>query len=166
MSKVLLSSEERQQRARSGIEPALPWGIALGVGFAIAIVGWTDLTLLWYPLQFGNPEWEFGTISAHLDGMPLGTLGLATFAAGAVGLGWRRTTRVVAVVCLLVMLLILGIGVIYLLVVPVALQGAPPAVKPGLVKAMVKAGVFAATYAVLYGWLGWFLLRRPRPSTA
>jgi len=43
------------------------------------------LALLWYPLQFGSADWEFGTISAYLNGMPLGTLGLALLAAGAIG---------------------------------------------------------------------------------
>jgi hypothetical protein len=147
-------------------EPALLWTVLGWSGLAIGIVGWTDLALLWYPLQFGIAEWEFGTISAHLNGMPLGTLGVVLFAAGSLGRGWRRTTRAVGAVCLLVALGMLAVSLIYLLDVPLALRASAPQLKPAIRKAILKAGVFAATYTALYGWLGWYLwrvTRRRRP---
>jgi hypothetical protein len=159
---IVKDSRGKHGRALINAEPALLWVVVAWVGLAIAIVGWTDLALLWYPIRFGTPEWEFGTISAHLDGMPLGTLGLALLIVGAIGNGWRRTVRLLAIVCLLVVVGLLAISVIYLLDVPLALQGTAPQMKPVIKKAMLKAGIFAATYTALYAWLAWFLWRSTR----
>lgn len=52
-------------------------------GIAITLVG-SDLALLWIPARLGTPDWEFGTVSTTLDGMPLGTVGFALIAVGAV----------------------------------------------------------------------------------
>jgi hypothetical protein len=167
MAEVIVGEKGQQpRRALINEEPALLWTIVAVTGLAIAVVGWFDLALLWYPLRFGDPEWEFGTISAHLNGMPLGTVGLALLVAGAIGRGWRRTTRLLAIVCLLVVIGLLAISVVYLLDVPLALRAAAPQVKPILVKAMLKAGVFGATYTVLYAWLAWFLWRKTQPAKA
>jgi hypothetical protein len=122
-----------------------------------------DLALLRYPLQFGSVEWEFGTISAHLNGMPLGTMGLILLAAGTLGSGWRCMARGLAVFCAVVAVGVVSLSVIYLLDVPVALKGAPQ-VKSLLIRAIVKAGMFAITYTTLYAWLARFLWRHTQPS--
>ena len=163
MSELLVpEGKAKPERAPINTEPALLWIVVAWTGLAIAVVGWFDLALLWYPLRFGDPEWEFGTISAHLDGMPLGTVGLAMLVAGAIGRGWRRGARILAVLCLLVVVGLLAISVIYLLDVPLALPATAPQVRPVIMKAMLKAGVFSATYTVLYAWLAWFLWRCTR----
>ena len=143
-------------------EPAALWRLTAAVGLAMAVVGWTDVGLLWYPLHLGDPEWEFGTISACLDGMPLGTIGLGLLAAGAIGCGWRWPTRAIAVASGLVTVGTFTIAVIYLLDVPVALRGTAPPVRTAIEKAMLKAGVFSMTYLLFYTWLAWFLWRRTR----
>lgn len=140
-------------------EPALLWTVIAYSGFVIAVVGWFDLALLWYPLLFGNREWEFGTISAHLNGMPLSTVGLSLFVAGAIGRGWRRVNRILSVFCMLVVVGLLVISIMYLLDVPLALRAAPIQVKQALKKAILKAGVFAVVYTVWYAWLARFLWR-------
>lgn len=161
MSRILLGGGAHPERhAPVETEPTLLWVVVAGTGLAIAVVGWTDIALLWYPLQFGSPEWEFGTISRQLDGMPLGTIGLCLFVAGAIGRGWRPAVRVLSIVCLLITLELLAVSGLYLLDVPLALHGFAPASKSALIKAMFKAGVFAATYTLLYAWLGWFLWRK------
>jgi len=144
-------------------EPALFWTVLAGCGLAIAVVGWFDLALLWYPLRFGDAEWEFGTISAHLNGLPLGTLGLALVAAAALAGGKRRTARALAVLCLLIVVSLLAAGLIYLLDVPVVWRAAnSPAIQHVVKKAMLKAGIFAATYFVFYAWLALILWRGSR----
>jgi hypothetical protein len=55
------------------------WYLLGWIGLAFALVGGFDLALIWIPLGFGNPEWEFGTVSATLDGLPVTTLGLGCF---------------------------------------------------------------------------------------
>ncbi len=143
-------------------EPSTLWLILAVLGVTIAVSGWTDLALLWYPLNFGNPEWEFGTISAHYDGLPLGTIGLATSAVAVMGLGWRLATRVLSGLFALITLGLVGIFVIYLLDVPVALGGVAPAIVPIIKKAIAKAVVFATVYMAFYGWLSVYLWRKTR----
>ncbi len=136
------------------------WALLVGLGATLTVVGWTDLALLWYPLAFGSPEWEFGTISAHFQGMPVGTVGLVLLAAGAVGRRWRLGTRVLAIVFLLVTAGLLGVSMIYLLDMPVALTGVAEDLKPTLVKVMLKTSLSATAYVALYAWLWWFLWRK------
>ena len=136
------------------------------MGITVSVVGWTDLALLWYPLNFGNPQWEFGTISGHFDGMPLGTLGISILTVGAYGKGWHRTTRVFAVIVAVIAVLLFAISVIYLLDVPVALRGTAPEMGGLLKKAMFKTGVFAAVYICFYSWLAWFLWRKTKAYKA
>lgn len=162
MREILVGGEqEEQRRAPIPSEPAFAWTVVAITGLAIAIVGWTDLVLLWYPLHFGNTQWEFGTISAHLDGMPLGTIGFALLAAGAIGRKSRRLARVLALAATLVVVGLLAMSLFYLLDVPLALRTAPDA-RILLVKAMVKAGAFSITYTVLYAWLARSLWRSSR----
>jgi hypothetical protein len=161
---LLVADEERARRR--AWEPPAASKVILWTGVAIAVVGWTDLALLWYPPQLGNPQWEFGTISAHLNGMPLGTVGLALVAAGAIGEGHRRSAQVVAGVALLVAVSLLAISVIYLLDIPVALRSTPAQARAILTKAIVKAAVYALTYTAFYAWLARLLWRRTQPSRA
>lgn len=140
----------------------LVWRLLAVLALAIAIVGWTDLALLWYPAQFGNPEWEFGTVSAFLNGLPLGTIGLVLFGIAAIGSGWRRTTRVAALLILLVALAVIALGVVYLLDVPLAIKGTAPALHQTILKAIAKASIYAVTYAMLYVSFGIAFLRLSR----
>lgn len=145
---------------RSAFAPA--WAILLFTGIAVTVVGWFDLGLLWYPIRFGNVEWEFGTISAHLNGMPLGTVGFGLVAAALVA--QHRSTRPLAWVAGLIVASHLAIGAIYLLDVPVALKGSAPQVIPMLKKGMLKAGVYLLVYLAFYTVLAIRLWRRPSRS--
>ncbi len=160
--KQILQPVSQDRAAPFVAEPSTLWLILAVLGVTIAVIGWTDLALLWYPLNFGNPEWEFGTISAHYDGLPLGTIGLATSAVAVMGLGWRLATRVLSGLFALITLGLVGIFVIYLLDVPVALGGVAPAIVPIIKKAIAKAVVFATVYMAFYGWLSVYLWRKTR----
>lgn len=146
-------------------DPDFVWRVVLILGITIAIVGWVDLALLWHPLQFGNAEWEFGTISAHFDGMPLGTIGLATVAIGLMGLGWRRTTRFLSVLILAVTAGLLAIAVIYGLDVPLALKGTQPQLHSAVTKAVIKTTAYVVTYVGFYLWLAITCWRRSAKPT-
>jgi hypothetical protein len=148
------------------LEPATYWLILFVLGAALAVVAWTDLVLLWFPLRFGSPEWEFGTISAHFDGMPLATIGLLALTIGAMGRGWRLTTRVLAIVLLVLAVAFVAVFAIFLLDVPLALRGVAAELRPAIVKAVVKASVYALTYVALYGWLAAYLWGKTRASVA
>lgn len=122
---------------------------------------WTGLALLWYPLRFGNSEWELGVISSHSDGMPLGTIGLCALALGALGRGWRGAGRPVRCSCRCAARRLWG----HLLDVRLALQG-PAELGPAVKRVILKASVFAVTYVALHRWLGWYVWRKERPLKA
>lgn len=163
MKRPLTVQPEERERTPIEMASASLWPVLGGAGLAVMVVGWVDLTLLWFPLNFGSPDWEFGTVAAHLDGMPLGTVGLTLLIAASIAQGWRRATRLLAAWCLFVTLWLVVITVVYVLNLPLALETtSQQAASSALGKAILKAGAFAATYMVLYAWLTWFLWRLTR----
>jgi hypothetical protein len=138
-------------------------GVLAATGAVLAIVGWVDWALLWVPLRFGTVEWEFGTISASFDALPLATIGSAVFIAAALNGGWRRTLIVAGVVMPLFatgFLLVIGV---YLLDIPVLLRDAGEAIRPVLLKAVAKTSLYAVLYTITYAWLAltcWQAVRR------
>jgi hypothetical protein len=131
-------------------------------GTAVFMIGWVDLALLWIPWDFGNVEWEFGTIGAHMAAMPLSTVGLALLAAGAVGHGWRGLTLALAIIAGLILAFLVAIGAVYALTLPVAYGGAPPGMRLVLWKAMGKTSGFLVIYATFHGWMAVYLWRTGR----
>jgi hypothetical protein len=162
----ILMAEEAGRKAVLRVDTEKLWIVVIAVGLGLADVGWTDLALLWLVPHFGSPEWEFGTISSHFDGLALGTLGLAAVALACLALGLRRTVRALAAVCGLVALVNVAAYALYLLDVPVTLRGVAAELKPTLVKVILKATIFALVYIALYTWLGVFLWRRTRVAKA
>ena len=63
------------------------------IGIVIALVGLTDLAFAWFPLEWGNLEWEFGTSSRTFDGLPLSTIGIGALAASATFAADEASTR-------------------------------------------------------------------------
>ncbi len=88
------------------------------IGSAFAFVGIVDLTLLWTPLRFGNPAWEFTALSQTFTNLPLTGFGFVLLAFGLVrhprlGDGWLR---VAAGLFGLMTLLVVGLGALYVTV--------------------------------------------------
>ena len=138
-----------------------PLGRGLGgtligaVGIAFLAVGFADLLLAWLPLSFGQPEWEFGTVTATLDGLPIFVIGLALVVADASRRGASRSLRFAAVTCLVLALSLTAMVALYATVVPLALQSVPEGgVRVGLLKAVGKTTIQALVYPVLLAWMG------------
>lgn len=136
------------------------WVMIAGLGLVAAVIGWTDFTLVFVPWSFGSPEWEFGTISAAVDGMPLGTLGLSLFTAAGIGAGWRVAPRIGAILALVVALVVGACMVTFALDVPLAIRAMPAAQRPALDRAVIKTGLFCVSYLAYYLWFGVHTLRR------
>jgi hypothetical protein len=131
------------------------WYLLGLIGAAFALVGGTDLLVAWVPQAFGQPEWEFGTISQTLDGMPVFALGLALVLAAALVEDNRRIARVVATLFLVLAAAIVCMAVLYVTVVPLALRAVPdPTIRQGLMKAIAKAGTQAVVYPTVFAWVG------------
>src|SRR5690606_16937219 len=150
MSTRVLVAEPESRTGRAAA-PRVPdargaWSVAAALGAALALIGWTDVLLVWLPFRPTSPEWEFGAISATFAGMPLGTLGLGILTAAAAARGWRRALRVLAVLFWILTATIIALAVIYALDVLVAWRGAPPQVAPVLKISVIKSTVFAVVY--------------------
>lgn len=132
------------------------------VGVAFLLVGLTDIALSWYPMRFGTPEWEFGTIGTTLNNMPLPTLGLLILAAWAVVTERKAPVKVFGVLMMVVGVVLVGLVVVYLLTLPPALTAidavenpsARVLAKKGIAKSLVQAVAFPAAY-LLVGWRAW-----------
>lgn len=162
MTKLVL----RQRRVRrkgataAGPDPDRSTVACLGGGAALALVGWTDAALLWYPLDFGTPEWEFATTSTFFDALPLGTIGLTALAIAAIFRGSSRLLRALSVLLpVLAALFVLVLG-LFLLNAVVAWNQVDPALRVMLDRAVLKTSVLGLTYIVLYAWMGWLVQRR------
>jgi len=157
----------RSSRAAAPRTPDMAgaWGVAAALGAGLALIGWTDVLLVWLPFRPTSPEWEFGAISATFAGMPLGTLGLGILTAATAALGWRRSLRALAVLFWVLSAIIVVLTFIYALDAVVAWRGAPAQAGPVLKLAVLKSAVFAMVYMALYpllGVLAWRSSRRLR----
>ncbi|HEX5829438.1 MAG TPA: hypothetical protein VFY16_00565 [Gemmatimonadaceae bacterium] len=136
------------------------WTLLGAVGVAFTVVGFTDVALAWYPMAVGNPEWEFGTVSATLNGMPVPALGLTLMAASALQAGRRWQALLAGVVAVVLALVLTGCALLFALNIPAALNAVQqPFIRVGLLKGMAKAGVASAAYVIYFAWLAWRTLR-------
>lgn len=135
--------------------PDLGWKLLGWVGLILAVVGAQDLLLALVPPQVGNPEWEFGTVTAALNGLPVLTMGLALLVGWAAAHGRIWPLRVLSVTLWLLAVLILAGFTLYALTIPIALQSAPdPIIALGLKKAIAKTSVQAVLYPLAFLAMG------------
>jgi hypothetical protein len=130
-------------------------------------MGSADLFLAWYPASFGTVEWEFGAISASLNGMALPSLGLFLLLASAIGDSRRLLTRVIAIAMALLVVVVLALAVIYATDAPVALGAISgnPAVLSTLKKSVAKSSALFLVYLALYSFGAVYGWRASRPIT-
>lgn len=134
--------------------------IVAGVGAALIVIGWTDIALLWLPGQFGNPAWEFAAIGAHIDSLPLPTIGTAAVAASCLRSRRRFLLRGVSGLAAIAALSLVVLSVFYLLDLPVVLRGTQEVTRAFVWKAIAKCGLFAVVYGTLYTWLAVYLWKQ------
>ena len=138
---------------RDGLEGAAFVAIALGATFAF--VGLADLVLAWWPVAFGSPEWEFGTVTSTMNGLPVPVMGLALLLAGALAAGRHRTASVVSGICFVLAIATVGLAILWATTLPFAFQPvANDVVRLGLVKAVAKTALQLVAYPVLFVVLG------------
>lgn len=157
-SRILVKSDDKN---RAGLDPSpdTGWYLLGGIGLVFAVVAAADLVLAWYPLKFGDAEWEFGTVTTVFGGLPLMTMGLGLSFGAAVARGNTLRLKALAIVLGLIGVLLLGALVLYLTTVPTALATKmDPLIKTGLNKAILKTSLEGVLYPLCYLWvatLGW-----------
>jgi hypothetical protein len=143
----VLLGDEPLQRPPLQEAPDFGWYLIGWIGLVFAIIGGFDLLLTWYPPNLASPEWEFGTVSAMLDGLPVPTLGFVLLLGAGVARGQRWLVRTMATVLLVSAVLIVAAAFLYATTVPMALQSVPdPMILTGLKKAIAKTSVQAVVY--------------------
>lgn len=164
--RIVVGHGTERPASRWVVESTAVWKMIAPVGVAFLLVGLADIALSWYPVRFGTPEWEFGTIGTTLNNMPLPTLGLMILAGWAAVTERRTPVKVFGVLMMVVGLVLAGLVVLYLLTLPPA-WGAVTAVedptlqvaaKKGIAKSLVQAVAYPAIY-LLVGWNAWRLAR-------
>lgn len=148
-SKILTGRDLPGPAEAPAVEPSRSWSVWAWTGLAFLVVGGADLVLTWFPMQFGNREWEFGSVTAALNGLPVPMLGLAAM-IWAAGEGRRKWMALLSLAAAIVLLLgILGGVVLWATGIPLALQSVPAQVSMGLKKALVKTSVQGVVYPLL-----------------
>jgi hypothetical protein len=126
---------------------ALGWRILLVLGWLFTVIGLLNTWLLWVPLRFGSAEYEFASVAASLDGLPVTMMGLTIALAASRAGGHVRSGGAATILLWVVAALVVAAGVLYWLNVPLALgEVTEPMVRLGIKKSMVKV----TTQAVLY----------------
>lgn len=130
------------------------WRLVIWVGAAFWAVGWLDVGLLWYPQQVGNAGWEFGIISASLNGLPVPVIGTVFVLAGAVALGHPRLARVAQFAGVVAVVVVGAMAVLYGLSAPVTLgMTSDPTGMGSIKKTMARSLVQIGLYPVVIGWV-------------
>ena len=131
--------------------PALG-GFSDGSESASSSWGGADILLAWYPTAFGTVEWEFGAISATLNGLALPTLGAFMALCAAFAGNRRLAVRIIGAAMLVMAFLLVVAAVIYATDVPVALRAVDrnPALVAGVAKSIIKASLLLVVYFTLF----------------
>jgi len=162
-SRILIKTDDKNRSALDP-SPSTGWYLLGGIGLVFAVVALSDLVLVWYPLRFGDPEWEFGTATSVFGGLPLLTMGLMLALGAAVARGNLRLLQIWSVVLAMIGLALGGVLLMYSRSVPVALEVVTdPILKVGVQKAILKTALQGVLYPTAFLWIaivGWKHARR------
>jgi hypothetical protein len=159
---ILASDKDAKKKGKKRVDPVQAWAVLGWIGFAFLIVGGSDFALTWYPMNFGNREWEFGTVTASFNGLPIVVLGAGLLYAASLQFGRRWWAALSSVVSAVLMLWVIGGAIIWATNVPLALQSVPAEMLVGIKKALVKTTIQSITYPVVFGLLAWRSLAAAR----
>ncbi len=148
---ILFNATSPDVPVRGSPAPRTAWRELGWFGLLIAIVGLIDLAVNWYPVRFGSPEWEFGTIAGTMGSLPLMTIGLAALLASLLARGRRWGVMTTAVVLLVLGAALVALMAIFALDVPLALKAAAhsPA-GPALRKTIIRTGLLGLVFSLGY----------------
>jgi hypothetical protein len=152
------------------VEPSPDLGLKLlcWLGGLLGTAGFIDVALLWVPMRFGRAEWEFGTVSAMFDALPLMTISVIILAAAAIARGTKWGLIAAGVGSAVITLVLLAALILWLLNAPLAWKGVNVEVRPVLKKSMVKTLMMAGIYLTLYSTTAlyaWRTLRGAQSAT-
>ena len=164
-AQILVRDNDAFARRSLSAAPEYGWFLLGWMGLVFTLVGGLDLALGWYPLQLGNPQWEFGTVSRTYDMLPITALGLVLLLGSGVARGARWWIRSVGVALLVLGLAVAAGMVLYALNIPLALKSVvDPLAMLGIKRAIVKALGQGVLYTLVFVVLGISALRHSAGS--
>ena len=144
---ILISEPAGPRRPVPVQDFVLGWRLLFVLGWLFTVVGLLNTVLLWYPFRFGVPEYEFGSVAASLDGLPVTMMGLTLALAGSRARAKDGAALLATVLLWAIAVLVIAGGVLYWLNVPLALQQVTePVIRTGIKKSMAKVTVQALVY--------------------
>ena len=154
--KIVASAREAGRRAPDQApRSSRAWAVLGWIGLAFLVVGGADFALTWFPTDFGNPEWEFGTVTASFNGLPILSLGLGLLVVAAEQLE-RRWWSTLGVLFALVLLVWILVGsVLWSMTVSLALQTVPDELVTGVRRAVAKTALQSVVFQLLLAYLVW-----------
>lgn len=148
-----------RRRARGSL---IPWRLIGLAGLVFALLGWIDVLLLWYPVRIGRPEWEFATVSASFDALPLATIGTLLIVARLHAEGTRFSRRLIGAGLIVVVLGLCAAFGLFTLSLATGLGSVDGETRWILVRAGIKTSVAACAYVLLYTFMALALFRAVR----
>lgn len=140
---------------RAGPEPvnsSRAWAMLGWIGLAFVVVGGSDFVLAWLPPNFGNREWEYGTVTASFNGLPILLLGLGLLITSGERMGRRWWGTLGLAGSLGLLLWVLAGFVLWALNVSLALETVPDELVLGVRRALVKTVVQSVVYSTLLAY--------------
>ena len=140
---------EPEASGRTG-DPTRAWKWLGWFSLVLALAGLGDWLLAWFPMRFGSPEWEFGTVVSTFSGLPLITMGFAGLLASAGARGIRWQVIALSVTALVFVAWLIAAFTIFLMDVPIALRAVQGVARIGIIKAIAKTGMLAVLFSAVY----------------
>jgi hypothetical protein len=143
---------ERPATAYSTLAHLTAWRILGWLGLAFLIMSLIDLALGWYPVRFGVPGWEFGTISATIAGLAIPCLSLYLILGSAIALERPTVAKVAAIVMIVLALILPALLILYLTNVPIALRttATNEVANLGIKRSILKSLTLFTGYEILF----------------
>ena len=148
--RVLVRTDQEKRTRPIPAEPRVGWAWIGWFGFLLSLAGLFDFGLGWYPLRFGVPEWEFGTVVSTYSGLPLITMGFAALLGAGLARGTRWLLWVMAIGMALFTAFLLVMLLLFLTDVPLALRAVDGVALLGIKKAIAKTVVLGVLFPVAY----------------
>jgi hypothetical protein len=128
------------------------WKLLGWLGLGFFIMSFLDIAVGWYPVRFGTPEWEFGTISATTTGLAIPCLSLYLILGSAIALERPTVAKAAGIVMVVLALILPALAILYLTNVPLALRAtaANAMAHSGIKKAILKSLIYITGYEVLF----------------
>lgn len=137
----------------TGFDP-LGWQVLSVVGLCLVVAGAADLGLGLFPLRFGNPEWEFGSISNLLNRLPLVGLGLALVLVASLARRAVAATYVWSSILLLVAIVVFVFGLLYGTNLPLVLAS----LSEGTARSLLQKAIVKTVAQVVIFFVGFFIV--------